>query len=86
MSKYIQIYENRIEKSILTFRGQEFTCTMVENEGGGGATSLEKCLDIQLENAFPDDEDIDEICELVNDIECGNMERIESLEQLENFE
>ena len=86
MAKFVQIYENRVEKSILTFREQEFTCTMIENEDRGGARSLEKSLDIQVEEAFPDDENIEEICEVVSDIELDDMMRLDLLEELENFE
>ena len=86
MAKFVQIYENRIEKSILTFRGQEFTCTMVEDENRCNATSIEKALDIQLEKTFPDDENIEEICEIVNDIEYDDTERLNDLERLEEFE
>jgi len=30
LAKFIQIYENNVEKYILTFKGQELTCTTVE--------------------------------------------------------
>jgi len=86
MAKFVQIYENRIEKFILTFRGQEFTCTMIENENGNSATSIEKALDFQVEKAFSDDEDIEEILDLVNEIEYDDMMRLDNLEELENFE
>jgi DNA-directed RNA polymerase specialized sigma54-like protein len=86
MAKFVQIYENNIEKSILIFRGQEFTCTMVMNEDGSGATSLEKCLEIQIEEAFPNDEDIECICELVEEIEYDDADKLYFLEQLEDFE
>jgi len=86
MAKFVQIYENRVEKSILTFRGQDFTCTMVEDEDRGGAKSIEKVLDIQVEEAFPDDEDIEEICDLVNLIEQDSFSRLDDLEELGCFE
>jgi len=86
MAKFVQIYENRVEKSILTFRGQEFTCTMIEDEDRGGARSLEKSLDTQIELAFPNDENIEEICELVCEIEMDDLMRLDDLEELENFE
>ena len=86
MAKFVQIYENRVEQSILTFRGQEFICTMIEDEDRGGATSLEKAIEYQLEEAFPDDEDIDEILELIDGIAYDSMDRLDRLEQLENFE
>jgi len=86
MAKFVQIYENRVEKSILTFRGQDFTCTMVEDEDGGNIHSLEKALEFQIEKAFHDDENIEEICAIVEDIEIDGYSRLEQLEELENFE
>lgn len=86
MAKFIKSYENRVEKSVLTFRGREFTCTMIEDEDRCTATSLEKSLDIQVEEAFSEDEDIEEICELVDSIDLDEMTRLDALEVLESYE
>ena len=86
MAKFVQIYENRVEKSILTFRGQDFTCTMVADEDGGNIHSLEKALEFQIEKAFHDDENIEEICDLVNLIEQDSFSRLDDLEELGCFE
>ncbi|HEY5561970.1 MAG TPA: hypothetical protein VIK72_09505 [Clostridiaceae bacterium] len=86
MAKLTRTYENMVDKTVLTFRGQDFTCTMIEDEEGGGSHSLEKCIDIQLRNTYPDDEDIDEILDLVDIIEMDDWERLENLERLEEFE
>jgi hypothetical protein len=86
MAKLIKIYENGIEQTILTFRGKEFTETMVEDEEGEGYTvSKEKCLEYQVEKAFKDDPDIEEILDVVLNL-SDPYDVLEELESLDTYE
>lgn len=85
MAKLVKIYENGIEKTILTFRGQDFTLTVGEWEEDGMFRSKEKGLDIQVEEAFKDDPDIEEITEIIFNID-DPFDALENLEELESYE
>ena len=86
LAKFIQIYENNVEKYILTFKGQELTCTTVEDENGKVVQS--GTLDTQFVNEFYNDfndEDFDKIIDIINEIQFDNINRLGNLKQLENF-
>ena len=87
MAKLVQIYENNVEKSILTFKGQELTYITVEDENGKATQS--GTLDTQFVNEFYNDfsdEDFDEIIDLINEIQFDHIDKLGSLKRLEDFE
>lgn len=87
MAKYTKVWENGIETSTLNFRGQDFKLTMAEWEGNdpGHYTSKEKSLDDQIEEAYPDDENLDEIIDYVESLD-DDFDRENALEGLTNLE
>jgi len=85
MAKFTMVCENGIETSTLNFRGRDFTLTMGRWEEDGPITSKEKSLDIQIEEAYPDDENLEEIIDLLDGL--GDTFDCEaSLEGLTGFE
>ena len=85
MAKYTQVWEIGIETSTLNFRGRDFTVTMGDWNGDGSCISKEKSLDIQIEEAYPDDEDLEEIIDLLEGL-GDTFDCEQSLEGLANFE
>ncbi|MCB8818675.1 hypothetical protein [Desulfosporosinus shakirovi] len=87
MAKYTKVWENGIETSTLNFRGKDFTLTMAQWEGNleGHYTSKEQSLENQIGEAFPDDEDIGEIIDLLDGLD-DDFDREGVLEELTNFE
>ncbi|KUO77222.1 MAG: hypothetical protein APF81_08400 [Desulfosporosinus sp. BRH_c37] len=69
MAKYSKVWENGIETSTLNFRGQVFTLTMGVWKENGPCISKEKNLVIQMEEAYPDDENLEDIVEAVESLD-----------------
>lgn len=84
MARYTKVWEDGVETSTLHFRGRDFTITMGKSVNGV-STSNEKSLDIQLEQACPDDEDLDEIIDYTESLD-DDFDREEALEALTSFE
>lgn len=85
MARYTTVQENGIETSTLNFRGRDFTITMSAFDENGFSRSVEKCLDIQIEEAYPDDENLEEILDLLEGL-GDTFDWEESLNGLTNFE
>ena len=84
MAKYTKVWENGTETSILNFRGKDFTLAMSAFENGE-SHGLTKSINIQIEEAYPDDEDIDEIMDWTESLD-DNFDRDDALEGLTEFE
>lgn len=87
MAKFVKEFENGNIKNTLTFRGMNFTLTMVPH--GSGSRSLEKCFESQLLEAFSDDENIEDILEDidVDMLDTGDEDDIKDiLEELGDIE
>lgn len=85
MAKFTKTFENGIIENRLTFRGKDFTLTMVPTNFG--SKSKEKTLETQVKNAFPDDSAIEEIAALADKLWCSGEDDIqEILEELEELE
>ncbi|KUO70172.1 MAG: hypothetical protein APF81_03870 [Desulfosporosinus sp. BRH_c37] len=69
MAKYSKVWGNGIETSTLNFRGQDFTLTMGVWKKNGPCISKEKNLVSQMEEAYPDDENLEEIVEAVESLD-----------------
>lgn len=88
MARYTKVYENGIETSTLNFRGKDFTLTMDHWEGNdeGHYTSKEKSLEDQIEEAYPDEENLDEIIDYVESLDdyFNREDALEGLSKLES--
>lgn len=88
MSKLVKTYENRVEKIELTFRGEVFSYSMIEDEDGGGRTSDKKCLSIQIADRFPEFENDEGFESIIDELECSlsDDDLFDALEELEMLE
>ena len=84
MAKYTKVWENGTETSTLNFRGKDFTLAMSAFENGE-SHGLTKSIDIQIEEAYPDDEDLDEIIDYIGSLD-DDFDRDDALERLTEFE
>lgn len=86
MVKVVKTFENETITMTLTFRGKEFTTTILPWESGK-RKSKEKLLSNQVEEFFKEDKNIEEIADIVDNIDFGMDDDIEeALEQLVSFE
>jgi len=85
MAKFTKTFENGAIENRLTYKGVDFILTMVPTQSG--SISEEEGMDIQIMNAFPHDEDIEDIAELADQLWCADEDEIQGiLEQLDDFE
>ena len=84
MAKYTKVWENGTETSTLNFRGKDFILAMSVFENGE-SHGLTKAIDIQIEEAYPDDEDLDEIISYTESLD-DDFDRDDALERLTEFE
>jgi hypothetical protein len=85
MAKYTKVWEKGIETSTLNFRGRDFTLTMGVWEENGPCVGKEKDLVSQMEEAYPDDENLEEIVEAVESLD-DDFYREAALEMLRSLE
>lgn len=83
MAKYTKIFEDGKIISILNFRGKDLTLTMIPCNLG--LRSLEKGLDTQFLNEFPDMEEVLEDRDI--DFDCMSLDEEiqDALEMLEEY-
>jgi hypothetical protein len=84
MAKYTKVWENGTEKSTLNFRGRDFTLAMSAFENGE-SHGLGKGIDAQINEAYPDDEDLEEILDTLEILD-DSFDRDDALERLTEFE
>ena len=87
MAKLVLTYEDQIEKRELTFRGQVFDFSMIP-EGCGIKRGDKKGLDTQVEKAFPELANDDELMELIDQLNCEDhgCDICDLLDELEPWE
>jgi len=85
MAKYTKVWEDGIETSTLHFRGQDFTLTMGRFDEDGLSRSKEKAIENQMEEKYPEDENLDEIMDYMESLD-DDFDRENALEGLSNLE
>ena len=85
MAKYSKVWGSGIETSTLNFRGRDFTVKISVRKENRPCTSKEKDLVTQTEEAYPDDENLEEIVEAVESLD-DDFYREAALEMLRSLE
>jgi len=86
MAKLVKTIEDGKVTTTLTFRSENFTVTMLPYVEGE-SRSLEKCFESQFAEKFPNDENIDGICEALDELSFADDDEImDILGALEEYE
>jgi len=78
MAKLVITYENDTITKTLTFRGKTFTSAMPPWDEEKGCRTGDKGLSYYVHEAFEDDEEIEDICDIIEDsLDSGDEDEIE---------